>query len=161
MRTPFGLLFGALLAAASAAAACEDTTPGATPGSGSGGEGGCPVASNPLYTLTLSAGDEALPDDTTLRVTWSAGEEPEFVLGQPETHLTLEDGSNLACIVGEGVESGRIVCELWTSGATLVEVEASGYENHSETFTPDEKEGCDAPVPSEVEVVLEPESGPD
>lgn len=154
MRRQFGLWLGVVLVAVIGAAACKSTAPGGSSSSGSGGEGGCPVDPAPLFTLTLSAGDEPLPDDTTLQVTWSAGEEPAFVLGQPETHLTLDDGSNSVCVAGQGTPTKQVVCELWTSGATLVEVEASGYEAYSETLAPDEREGCDLPVPSEVDVVL-------
>lgn len=92
--------------------------------------------------------------DTTVTVRWSAGTEPAYVLGDDSTHLTLEDGSNLVCSASDEDMPLVVTCELWTSGATEVEVTAVGYDDWVQTLTPEEMEGCDEPVPSETEVVL-------
>lgn len=113
-----------------------------------------------LFTVVVRTADDALlPEDTTVSVRWSAGEEPTFVLDDPNTWKTLDDGVNLVC----GVESDRAAlselrCELWTSGATEIEVTATGYVDLLETLTPAEKPGCDEPVPSEQELELIPDA---
>ncbi len=76
------------------------------------------------------------------------------MLGDETTHLTLEDGSNLVCSPSDADTPTTVTCELWTSGATEVEVTALGYDDWIETLTPGEMEGCDEPIPSETEVVL-------
>ena len=126
------------------------------------GAGGCPAGAAPLFTLTVRAAEAAsLPEDTTLRVKWSAGEEPVLVLNDPETHLSLDDdGVNFECQIDRQQDLtmlDELVCELWTSGATEVNASATGYADYQATFQPLELEGCDAAIPSEVEVVLEPE----
>jgi hypothetical protein len=153
------LLF-VLLVAPSLAATCREETGPPTAASTGTGEGGCPTQSAPaaLFTLKVSAMRGPLPEDTTLQVRWSAGDEPQFVLSDPETWKTLEDGSNVVCDLahdaGPPVDLLELSCELWTSGATEIEVTATGYVTHNETLTPKEIDGCDEPVPSDVEVNL-------
>ncbi len=94
----------------------------------------------------------------TLRVTWSAGEEPVFVLNDPESWKTLEDGTNVACDIERDAAAPsdlqQLSCEIWTSGATLVEVSGTGYVPYEETLTPEKLDACEDPVPSEVDVEL-------
>jgi hypothetical protein len=102
-----------------------------------------------------------VPGDTTVRVKWSAGEEPEFILDEPDSWKTLEQGSNLVCDIerdaGPPSDLDELRCELWTSGATEIEITAAGYLTHDETLMPKEIDGCDDPVPSELEVELVPD----
>lgn len=147
------LLVGAL--ALLVPAACEDEPSPPGEGGGGAGEGGCaPLPPTALYTLVIRAEEGPLPSDTTLEVRWSAGDEPVFVLDDQSTHLTLEDGSNVVCDVPDTPKPESLTCELWTSGATEVEVTATGYDDHVETLTPDKMEDCDEPIPSETEIVL-------
>jgi hypothetical protein len=100
-----------------------------------------------------------VPPDTSLLVTWSTGEEPEFRLDDPSTWKTLEQNTNFVCDVERDAapptDLDELVCELWTSGATKVEANASGYLKAEQTFTPAEREGCDGPVPSDITVELQ------
>ena len=139
---------------------CEDsTTPDPDGGAGTGGEGGCPVQPVPLYTLTITAPSVPVPVDTTVHVVWSAGEET-FVLDDPSTWKTLEDGINVVCAVdhdaGPPADLDQLICQLWTTGATEVEVTATGYIDNEQTLRPKESELCDAIVPTDVTVVLQP-----
>jgi hypothetical protein len=147
------------LASALGLFACEETGPqgpGST-ASGSGGAGGCAVGPQPMFTLTLTAADGPLPPDTSILVTWSAGAEPKFVLGDKSTWKTLEE-ANLVCEIDPSkpppTDLEELVCKLWTSGPTRVEVEAADYIDHDETFTPAQNEQCEGPVPSAVSVEL-------
>ena len=139
---------------------CEENGNTATNTSTGTGEGGCPPQGPPapLFTLKVTAMRGPLPEDTTLRVRWSAGDEPEFVLGQPDTWMTLEQGSNVVCQVphdaGPPTDMTELVCELWTSGATEIDLTAQGYLPHNQTLTPKTIDECEDPVPSEVEVDL-------
>lgn len=128
-----------------------------------------------LFMLRVATDDDAmLPDDTTVTVRWSAGEEPAYVLNDPTTHKTLEDGSNVVCAraamgaggAGQGgvqaVGGGgawALECELWTSGTTEVSVVATGYPETVETFKPETIDDCEMPVPSDVEVILSKATG--
>jgi hypothetical protein len=165
VRPKVGLGFGVVIAlatfslAAAALGGCDDpATPGPDGGGGGGGEGGCPAQPKPLYTLTITAPGKPVPPDTTLHVVWSAGEET-FALDNPSTWKTLDDGINVVCAVqrdaGPPTDLDELVCQLWTTGATEVEVTAKGYVQHEETLRPLESELCDA-VPAEVDVVLQP-----
>jgi len=153
---------GALMAALGLFA-CEDTGPtgpGST-GTGSGGAGGCVIAPQPMFTLTLTAADGPLPADTSILVTWSAGDEPLFVLGDKTTWKTLED-SNVVCDIDPAqpppTDLEELVCKLWTSGATMVVVEGTGYMKHEETFPSVQSEQCEGPVPSAVSIELHRET---
>jgi hypothetical protein len=149
----------ALASLAGALGGCEDpATPGPDGGGGGGGEGGCPAQPKPLYTVTITTPGKPVPPDTTLHVVWSAGEET-FALDNPSTWKTLDDGINVVCAVqrdaGPPTDLDELVCQLWTTGATEVEVTANGYMEHEETLRPLESELCDA-VPADVTVVLQP-----
>lgn len=151
----------------------DDAPPSPTTSSSSSsstGGGGCPMGPpEALFTLRVSTDDAAqLPEDTTVTVRWSAGEEPAFVLNDPTTHKTLEDGSNVVCApalgsggAGQGGARGvggggawALACDLWTSGTTEVTVTATGYPETVETFKPETIDDCEMPVPSEVELIL-------
>jgi len=142
--------------------ACEDpATPSKDGGTGQGGAGGCPAGPQPLFTLTVTAEGGPVPADTSVRVTWSVGEEPAFVLGDPSTWKTLDDNVNVVCNVDHGQPPPKdlkaLVCQLWTTGATEVEVAATGFQTHDETFTPKQIDECDKPIPSDVAIALLPE----
>lgn len=161
MRARF-LLFGLWGVAIVAAgfAACEDSSPSGGGGEGGGGgAGGCPSEVTALFTVTLTAAEGPVPPDTQVLVTWSAGEEPLFDLDDPTTHKTLEDGSNLVCDVDASgappTDLEALECHLWTSGATRVEVTAMGYLPIDQTLVPEFIDGCDVPIPTEVELTLE------
>jgi hypothetical protein len=155
------LSLGAAAIFAASFAACEETTPGGTGGQGGGGgQGGCPNDIEAQFTVHLSVPGGTIPPDTRVKVTWSAGEEPIFVLEDPETYLTLEDGSNLVCDVDEATSAPtdlpELICHLWTSGPTRIEVTADGYIPLDETLVPPELlEGCDKPIPTDADLELE------
>lgn len=153
----------------------DDTPPPATSSSSSSsstGGGGCPMGPpEALFTLRVATVDgTALPGDTTVAVRWSAGEEPIYVLNDPATHMTLEDGSNVVCAPAQGTggaggQGGAVAavgggapvalsCELWTAGTTEVTVTATGYPETVETYKPETIDDCEVPVPSEVELIL-------
>lgn len=138
--------------------ACKVTTNPPPDGGGAHGAGGCPTGPVALYTVHVTAEDGPVPTDTKLRVRWSAAEEPEFDLADPETWKSVEDGSNVDCNLPPDatppVTLEELVCELWTSGATDVEVLADGYLTVEETLTPAEMDECEVPVPSDVELEL-------
>lgn len=138
--------------------------PPVTVTSGAGGSGGCPdnALPEPLFTITVRTEDGApLPPDTALRVRWSAGEEPVFALDDASTWLTLEDNVNVECDVDRDqpppTDLHELACELWTAGATEVEVSATGYVPRTQTLAPRQVDGCEEPVPSDVELILEPD----
>lgn len=154
----FGL-WGVAVAAASFSS-CKESAPGGEGGGGGGGgQGGCPSEVTAQFTVTLRAKEGALPADTEIRVTWSAGEEPVFALDDPESYKTLEDGSNLVCDVDPNnpapTDLEELVCHLWTSGPTRVEVAALGYVPLDETLVPEFIEGCDVPIPTNAEIELD------
>ena len=113
----------------------------------------------PLFTLRIHGHAGPVPANTKVAVVWSAGAEPIFALDDPTTWKTLDDGVNAFCRVdtdgGPPVDLTELVCELWTSGATQVEVSATGYTTYAKTLTPKLIDGCDAPVPSEQDVELQ------
>jgi hypothetical protein len=126
---------------------------------GQGGEGGCPVQLHgPLFTVKVTAEDGMVPADTTMTVDWSAGTEPVFVLSDPATWRTADDGANVVCDVDTGrrlpAELAALVCELWTSGPTAVFVEAKGFVPYKETLTPGKSEACEGPMPIVAEIQL-------
>jgi hypothetical protein len=157
------LAAGAVAGLLATAATCDEGGETATAGGGNSGEGGCPTDGPPeaLFTLKVTAMRGPVPGDTTVRVKWSAGEEPEFILDEPDSWKTLEQGSNLVCDIerdaGPPSDLDELRCELWTSGATEIEITAGGYLTHDETLMPKEIDGCDDPVPSELEVELVPD----
>jgi hypothetical protein len=114
-----------------------------------------------LFTLHVTAANGNVPPDTTLRVRWSAGEEPLFVLSDPSTWGSVHEGANVECVVDRDAsvpaDLEELVCDLWTVGATDIEVSAAGYITAEETLTPAQREECDGPVPSDVDIKLEPD----
>jgi hypothetical protein len=141
-------------------AACKDRTP--PPGGGTGGQGGsggsCPVGPVATFTLAVTAADGPVPPDTSITVSWSAGQEPVFLLSDPTTWKTLDDGTNVVCHLDRTLpppmDLTLLVCDLWTSGPTLVRVEAQDYATHEETFNPEMSEQCGGPIPTEIAVEL-------
>ncbi len=171
-----------------ASAACNDGSGGGS-SSGEGGAGGvgggasCPEGVAPLFTLRVRGPEAVLPADLVLDVSWSAGDEPQVVLGDPGSLGTST--SNVICalvpptIDGEGGgppeptgegggapsvgDEGELLCELWTSGPTRVRLVAVGFAPLDETLVPVTVDGCERPVPSEVplELVLEEDEAED
>ena len=147
------------------AVACDQTSSSGPDGGATGGAGGCPTGVFPWFTLHVTAHDGALPPDTTVVVTWSVRVEPPFKLDDPSTWKTLEQGTNVVCSVDRDAapptDLQELVCELWTNGATQVEVSATDYLTAEKTFTPAQRDGCTGPVPSDVaiEIVRDPDAG--
>jgi hypothetical protein len=113
-----------------------------------------------MLQLTIAAPPGPVPVDTSVAVTWSAGEEPVFVLDDPTTWHTLADG-NILCEVDPKqpppTALASLVCHLWTSGATHVRVAAKGYVAYDATLKPKYSTECKGPVPTNVAVNLSPE----
>lgn len=151
---------GALGLFALAFGGCKDHPP-KPPGvdGGAGGEGACPVLlQGPLFTIEVTAEGGPVPADTTITVDWSAGTEPAFVLEDPTTWKTADDGANFVCDVDPGAPAPEnlttLVCELWTSGPTAVFVEAKGFIPYKETLTPGKSETCEGPMPTVAKIQL-------
>lgn len=166
-RAAVAALAAFAVAGALAGGACNGGGGGSSgDGGGTGGEGGCPTAPVPLFTITIHAPSGPLPPNTTLNVTWSAGEEPEFKLSDATTWKTLDDDANVVCEVDRSapppVDLEALVCHLWTSGATRVEITAQGFEPYDETLTPRPSERCEGFVPKDVDIQLVPaaDAGP-
>ncbi|WP_052376725.1 hypothetical protein [Chondromyces apiculatus] len=163
MWRPLSLLasiLGALgMALATMAGACDDGGGGEGGGGsgGAGGAGGCPVELQALLNITIRAEEGNVPPDTTVRVTWSVGEEPVFRLDDTSTWKALDE-SNLVCVVGEAqqppVDVHELRCQIWTSGPTRVEVSAEGFAAYDQTLTPPMSEACEGPVPLQEDITL-------
>ncbi len=99
-----------------------------------------------------------MPADTRVVVEWSAANEPAFVLSDPTTWKTLDDGVNLVCNIDRAkpppTDLPVLVCELWTSGAVNLLIEANAFDSHAETLTPMMSEECGEPMPMDVAVLL-------
>jgi len=150
---------GSLLVISLLLGACGDESP-PTSSSGQGGaagDGGCPMTPLPMFTVTISTEEGTVPPDTSLTVTWSEGQEPIFQLNQPST-WSISEEANVVCDVDPSqpppTDLTALVCRLWTSGATEIEVKAEGYSRHTETLVPMQSEECEGPIPKEVEVTL-------
>ena len=129
---------------------------------GSGGEGGCPMdVPKPTFMVLIGEQGQVLPSDLQVRVKWSAGQEPAFILNEQATHGTLRD-ANFVCGVrppaqlGTMPVDGPLECELWTPGTTQLEVKAEGFAPFSEDLAPAYLEGCAQMETRVVEVTLEP-----
>ncbi|HSN96932.1 MAG TPA: hypothetical protein VLS89_01500 [Candidatus Nanopelagicales bacterium] len=159
LRVPLlACLLGVTAAVGAAAAGACDGGGGGSGGAGGGmgGAGGCPIAPEALFTITVRAVDGLVPEDTTIRVTWSVGEEPLFELDDPGTWKTL-DQANLVCDVDPAAppeDLAELHCQIWSNGPTRVEVSADGYAPYDETLTPMMSELCEGPVPQEVRIEL-------
>ncbi|WP_434042117.1 MULTISPECIES: hypothetical protein [Sorangium] len=158
--TALAALSLAALTTAAAVGACDGAGGGGAGGAGVGGAGGCPVGPREaMFTITVRAPGGPVPPDTTVRVAWSAGEEPVFVLDDPTTWKTLEE-ANLVCAVDrakpppEALEA--LVCELWTAGVARVEISGTGYEDLEQTLTPVMSEACEGFIPQKVDIELVP-----
>lgn len=142
--------------------------PGPSGDAGAGGEGGCPVhLPEPQFVLEIRAEEGPVPKDTRVTAQWSAGDEPPFVLSDPTTWKTLDDSVNLVCFVDRTKpppeDLSVLVCELWTSGAVNLFVEAEGYSLHEETLMPAMNELCGEPMSTTLPIVLHrplPDAGP-
>jgi hypothetical protein len=159
---PLLLALGAL-AVIGAVAACQEVTPPSPAGTtgGTGGAGGaCPMGPAPMFTLTITAAHGPVPADTQINISWSAGEEPAFALGDPMTWKTLDD-ANVICDVDRGKpppeDLPALVCHLWTIGATQIEVRAASFTPFVKTFSPPVSAHCQGPVPTEINVRLDPQ----
>lgn len=150
------------------AGACTDA-PTPSPSGGQGGaasDGGCPMTPMPMFTVTIAAEEGTVPPDTSLTVTWSEGQEPIFRLNDPTTWSSADGEANVVCEVDPSLppptDLAVLVCRLWTSGATEIEIKAEGYSRYIETLVPMQSEECEGPVPKEVEVTLtlDMDSGP-
>lgn len=155
-------LTAALALGATVSLACTGGGTGTTSGtSGAGGDGGaggdCPMGPQAMFTLTITAEGSAVPSDTRVVVSWSAGTEPTFSLDDKESWKTLEE-SNLVCDVDPHgpppSDLPALVCHVWSNGATKVEVSASGYAPFEETYVPMQSEHCHGLVPTQIEVKL-------
>lgn len=121
-------------------------------------DGGCPMTPVPMFTVTISTEQGIVPPDTSLSVTWSEGQEPIFQLNDPSTWNSADGEANVVCDVDPAkpppIDLASLVCRLWTSGATEIEVKAEGYSRHTETLVPMLSEECEGPIPKEVSVTL-------
>lgn len=83
-------------------------------------------------------------------------------MNDPSTWSTLDEGANVVCNVDRNSPPEQpleaLICALWTSGATKVEVSAEGYQDAEETFTSPQSELCEGPIPSKVTLTLVAES---
>ncbi len=120
----------------------------------------CPSGPVAMYNLTIHVANSPVPPDTTLAVSWSAGDEPLFSLADPKTWGSLDQGANVVCDVDPAMpppmDLPALSCHLWTSGATYVEVKASGYQAFMNTLTPQVEPACKSAVPKDVDVLLAP-----
>ena len=112
-----------------------------------------------MFDLTITARGGDVPRDTTIEVSWSAGEEPKFSLDQPATWMTIEQ-ANVICDVDATKPPpehlAALVCHLWTTGATNVVVAAKGYTTFEKTYTPTFSDHCNVLVPTAISVELAP-----
>lgn len=160
------------LVALSLAAGCEppDST-SSTSSSGSGGSstggsggvagsGGCLITPQPTFGLRVLAADGGpVPPDTTIEITWSAGNEPPFHLDDETTWGTLET-SNIVCNVDPNVpppiDLAVLECALWTSSPTQVRVSAKYFLTKKHTYAAEPGDACDPqPTPIEIELVAD------
>ncbi|APR82029.1 Hypothetical protein A7982_07378 [Minicystis rosea] len=129
---------------------------------GSGGGGGdagadCPNGPVALLDLDIHAAMGPVPADTRVLVSWSAGAEPPFALDDPKTWGGLSDG-NVVCDVDPNAPPptnlSSLVCHLWTSGVTHVQVKAMGYKSYEGMLKPKYSMACKGPIPTQVSITL-------
>jgi hypothetical protein len=129
-------------------------------GGSSGGDGGvdCPSGPMAMLDVTVRAASGPVPPDTRVLVSWSAGAEPTFELDDPKTWGTPD--ANVVCDVDPDEpppkDLAHLVCHLWTSGVTHVQVRASGYVPFEGMLKPKISAACKGPVPTDVSVTLKP-----
>lgn len=127
-----------------------------------GGDAGveCPSGPVAMLNVAVKAKSGPVPPDTRVLVSWSAGAEPAFDLDDPKTWSTLADGANVVCDVDPTQpppkDLTQLVCHLWTSGVTHVQVRAAGYEPYESMLKPKYSAVCEGPVPTDVGVTLRP-----
>lgn len=155
-----GFFLASLVLAAAALCACPDPNATSSDGGHGGGDAGvmCPTGPVALLNLTIKAMSGPVPPSLMLDVSWSAGAEPPFALGDATTWGTLAAGANVVCDVTVPVpaELPALVCHLWTSGATHVEIHAAGYAPYGSTLKPHQSAECKGPVPTSVAITLAP-----
>jgi hypothetical protein len=148
--------------AVAAVALCAGPSGDSTSAAGGygGGDAGadCPTGPIALLNLTIKAASGPLPANLTLDVSWSAGPEPQFALSDATTWGTAGGGANVICDVTAPAPADlpALVCHLWTSGATHVEIHAAGYEPYASTLKPHQSAACKGPVPTDVPITLAP-----
>jgi hypothetical protein len=110
-----------------------------------------------MFDVTITAEGGPVPRNTTVTVSWSAGQEPVFDLGQPATWKTIEQ-ANIVCDVDSTkpppVNLPALVCHLWTTGATNVAVGAKGYLPFEDTYPTTYSDHCKGLVPTAIAVEL-------
>jgi hypothetical protein len=157
-------LFTVFAVALAMLAACTERDPvGSTSSTGTGGGGGeggaCPMGPQAMFDLTITATDGDVPPSTTVAVSWSAGQEPTFSLDQPSTWMTI-DQANIICDVDAKKPPPehllKLVCHLWTTGATNVIVTAKGYTSFEMTYASMFSDHCKSLIPTAIGIELEP-----
>ncbi len=146
LRLPARRLAIFVVATAGVVACSESMTgsPSSTSGSGGhagagGGSGGCLATPQPNLLLDVQAVGGTLPPDTTIVADWSGGEAGPWVLDDPKTWRPL-DRSNLVCNVDRmnppKLPLKELRCQVWTTGATRVRVNATGVSPFDQTIAP-------------------------
>lgn len=156
-------MFSALATAALVACSKPATGGSTSTGTGSGGAGGaggaCPMGPQAMFDVTITAQGGDVPQDTTIDVSWSAGQEPRFNLDQPSTWMTI-DQANVICDVDAmkppPEHLAALVCHLWTTGATNVVVSAKGFTTFEMTYASMFSDHCKALVPTAISIELAP-----
>ena len=112
-----------------------------------------------MFNLTITAQGGDVPPTTTVAVSWSAGQEPTFSLDQPSTWMTI-DQANVICDVDPKKPPPehlpKLVCHLWTTGATNVIVMAKGYTSFEMTYASMFNDHCKAAIPTAIAIELAP-----
>jgi hypothetical protein len=140
------------------AGACHSGLPSGA--GGTGGEGGsaaCPNGPHPSFSLTITAAKGPVPADTQILVKWSAEEEPVFSLDDATTWKTLDEANIVCSVDPKGpppTDLSTLTCELWTSGATEIKVEAKGYVTSDETYVEKTSDTCKTPILTDIAVKL-------
>ncbi len=111
----------------------------------------CPDVTWPSFRVSLVGEDDALPADLRVEVTYGAGHEIY--------ELDDDTRANKAVFCRTEPEDAAVaqavVCDLWTSGAASLKVEATGYATIDETLSA-ERDECGITL-TEVVRVLERE----
>lgn len=123
---------------------------------GAGGAGGCQPVPQPTFVLSvLAEAGGPIPPDTTVKVHWSAGDEPPFHLDDPPSWPML-DSASIQCDVDPQqppIDLERLTCALWTASPTEVSVSAQGFVTEQHTYTAEPTSDCD-PEPTPIEIEL-------
>ncbi len=159
------LQFASVVLAAGLLGCGPDAAPAAGP---------CDGKNRPAFRLILTAGGAPLPGDLELRVRYGGGSE-EYSLSDPDSTprvvfcapATADGGSapqNTSSGSDAGADAGAtpvppstieaLACELWTSGAATVIVEASGYQTIETRLEAEIDTACDDIVTKNVPLDL-------